>query len=99
MGHQVYQNDETLLLLNAVVGDRRWSLQLLGPADETQGREGKKQKRMMADLAHLASETMIAGHQLAGQEYVGWVPLRSQRHGAPPSNLINYHDSKGFARH
>jgi hypothetical protein len=99
MGRQVYQNDVTLLLLNAVVDDRRWGLQLLGPADETQGQEGKRQKRMMADLAHLASETMIVGHQLAGQEYVGRVPLRSQRHGAPPSGLINYHDSKAFARH
>jgi len=104
MGHHVYQNDETLLLLKAgvdglVIGNRRWSLQLLGPAYEMQGQEGKYQKRMMADLAHLASETMIVGHQLAGQEYVGWVPLRSRRRGAPPDGLINYHDSKGFAHH
>ena len=54
---------------------------------------------MMADLARLASETMIVGHQLAGQEYVDWVPLRSRRHGAHPDGLINYHDSKEFTRH
>lgn len=99
MDQHVDQNDETLLLLKAVVDDRRWCLQLLGPAYELQGQEGTRQKRMMADLAHLASETMIVGHQLAGQEYVGWVPLRSRRHGAPPYGLINYHDSKGFAHH
>ena len=99
MDQHVDQNDETLLLLKAVVDDRRWCLQLLGSAYEMRAQEGKRQKRMMADLAHLASETMIVGHQLAGQEYVGWVPLRSQRHGAPPYGLINYHDSKGFAHH
>lgn len=99
MGHQVYQNDETLLLLKAVVDGRRWSLLLLGLAYELQGQEGKRQKRTMADRAHLASETMIVGQQLAEQEYVGWVPLRSRRHGARPYGLINYHDSKGFAHH
>jgi hypothetical protein len=99
MGHHVCQNDETLLLLKAGVDARRWSLRLLGPAYEMQGQEGKRQKHMMADLAHLASETTIVGRQLAGQECVGWVPLRSRRHGAHPDGLINYHDSKGFAHH
>ena len=99
MGRHVYQNGETLLPVKAVVDDRRWSLRVLGPAYEMQGLEGKRQKRMMADLAHLASETMIVEHQLAEQEYVGWVPLRWRRRGAHPCGLINYHDSKGFAHH